>query len=219
MSNINIMPEAQTKIDQRLISRWARIPTTIISDILKGEGLIDPAIRPLRPVGASVHLAGLARTVLCHPPDFGAVLKGVDATKAGEVLVIAAGGDGKTAVIGEVLCGVLRQHKAAGVVCDGAVRDVGALASFDDLPVYCRSTTARGPLSKERGAVDVPVAFGGVTVDVGDLLIGDEDGLICLSPKVAAEHIEAAEAQVKMEQSWIERLAAGETLASVFGLP
>lgn len=173
----------------------------------------------MRPLGAPLHLAGLARTVLCHPPDFGAVLKGVDATKEGEVLVIAAGGDRNTAVIGEVLCGVLRQHKAAGVICDGAVRDVGSLAKFDDLPVYCRSTTARGPLSKERGSLNAPVSLAGVTVHAGDLLIGDEDGLIRLSPKDAAAYIEAAEAQVKMEQSWIKRLAAGDTLASIFGLP
>ena len=112
MHEIEIFTLNARPLAPELIQRWSRIPTTIASDILAGAGLIDPAIRLLRPPGAQLHVVGLARTVLARPPDFGAVLLGVDATQAGEVLVIAAGGDAQTAMIGEVLCGVSAGDKS-----------------------------------------------------------------------------------------------------------
>ena len=86
-------------------------------------------------------------------------------------------------------------------------------------PVYTRSTTAHGPLAKESGTVNATVQIAGVSVSPGDLVLGDEDGVICLSPETAAASIEAAEAQVAVEETWLKRLAAGDGFASVFGLP
>lgn len=219
MPEITLFPTPNTAIPQELIQRWGRVPVTVISDILKGEGLFPREIRLLRPPGTEIRLAGPARTCACTPPDFGSVLVAIDEIEVGEILLIAAGGDGASASIGERLSGALRHHKAAGLICDGAVRDVAALATWDDFPVFCRDATAMGPHSKDGGTVNAEVAIGGVQVAPGDLLVGDEDGIIALKPRTATMRIDEAEAQVATEDDWATRLAAGETLQSIFGLP
>jgi len=216
---VTIHAGRQTAISEDLIDRWAKVPVTIISDVLVGKGLLNPQIRPLGLPGERVRMAGLARTASCQSPDFGAVLHAVDTIEPGEILVIAAEADNRIAYIGEVLGGVLVEKKAAGVVCDAAVRDVCGLAALKDLPVYTRWTTAHGPIAKENGAVNATVFIDDVAVSPGDLLLGDEDGVIRLSPETAAEQIDAAEAQVAVEESWLKRLGDGEDLRSVFGLP
>jgi 4-hydroxy-4-methyl-2-oxoglutarate aldolase len=140
------------------------------------------------------------------------------AASCGAVLVIAAAGDAKTAMIGEILGGHLRRLGAAGVVCDGAVRDVATLASFTDLPVFARSITPRGPASAERGAVNLPVVVGGQLVNPGDLVIGDDDGLMALSPAFIRARIGDAEKRLVTEAGWEKSLASGRSLGDIFGL-
>src|SRR4051812_2968247 len=109
------------------IAPWRAIPVSIAVDLARDIGQIDPDIRPLRPPGRQPPLCGRAVTALCEPPDFGAVLRALELVAPGDVLVIAANGAREFAMIGEILCGHLRRRGAAGVVCDGAVRDVATL--------------------------------------------------------------------------------------------
>jgi regulator of RNase E activity RraA len=103
-------------------------------------------------------------------------------------------------------------------VCDGAVRDVGTLAGWADFPVFARWITPRGPASAERGAVNLPVVVGGRLVRPGDLVIGDDDGLVALSPAVVRGRIGDAEAKLAREAEWEASLAAGHTVRETFGL-
>lgn len=206
-------------LDAALIARWAAVPTTITADLTKGRALVSPLIRPLRPFGDAGRLVGRAVTALCEPPDFGCVLHAVTLAKPGDIVVIAAGGDPDTAMIGELLSGSARLHGIKGVVCDGAVRDVGTLMQWADFPVFSRSVTARGPASKHGGAVNVPVTFGGVQIRPGDLLIGDDDGLVVLSPADAADLIGGAEGKCADEARWEAQLRAGASLLDVFAVP
>jgi 4-hydroxy-4-methyl-2-oxoglutarate aldolase len=168
------------------LERWRLVPVSIVVDLNLEPGQIDPAIRPLMPPGQQPRLFGRAVTALCEPPDFGAVLHALEVIQPGDVLVIAAGGDAHTAMIGEILCGHVRRLGGAGVVCDGAVRDVATLAGWTDLPVFARHVTPRGPVGTGRGAVNVPVEVGGATVSPGDLIIGGRRWLgrtlACLDP-------------------------------------
>jgi len=200
------------------ISRWVSVPVAVAVDLGPDAGQIDPAIRPLRPPGTQPRLFGEAVTVRCEPPDFGAVLHALDVIRRGQVLVIDASGHRDTAMIGEILCGHLRSKGIAGVVCDGAVRDAGTLGNWDDFSVFSRWINPRGPTGAERGAVNCPVEIGGCLVSPGDLVIGDDDGLVSLSPRVVRASIADAEAKLARETAWISALAAGESAAEVFGL-
>jgi len=200
------------------IDRWRAVPVAVAVDLDLDPGQIDPAIRPLRPPGQQPPLFGPAVTVRCEPPDFGAVLHALELVGPGDVLVLAAGGDAATAMIGEILCGYLRDRGAAGVVCAGAVRDVASLAGWPDFSVYARWVTPRGPVGTARGSVNVPVTIGGVIINPGDLVIGDSDGLVALGPAAMRDGIAAAEAKLALEAKWTADLAAGRRVAETFGL-
>ena len=214
---VTISKAAAGGLSEAEIARWRAIPVAVAVD-LSPESQIDPSIRPINPPGKQPRLFGRAVTVSCTPPDFGAVVHALEHVGRGEVLVIAAGGDAVTAMIGEILSGHLRNRGAAGVVCDGAVRDVTTLSGWSDFAVYSRSITPRGPTSAENGTINAAVAIGGRRVSSGDLVIGDDDGLVALSPETVRARIGDAEARLAREEGWIESLAAGRSVIEAFGV-
>ena len=198
---------------------WSEVPVTIASDITSGRLLADPRIRPLRAFPLGKRLIGRAITGWCERADFGPALHAIDLAEAGDVVVLDAGGCVQTAYVGELLCGAARRKKLAGLIVNGAVRDIDTLASWDDFPVYCLGTTAKGPLSKERGAVNGDIVFGGVPVSPGDIVLGDNDGLILIPAGEAAALLPAMQERVRMEGEWAEALARGRSLVDVFSVP
>ena len=200
------------------LSDWADIPVAIAVDTVPGAHQIDPAIRPLRPAGQQPRLMGRAITVDCAAPDFGAVLHALDLIGPGEVLVIAAGGHADHAMIGDILSGHLRAKGVAGVIVDGAVRDTGTLGRWDDFAVFSRHVTPRGPTGADLGAVLGPVSFGGITIQPGDLILGDDDGLVCLPPETWETGLPPARAKLALEERWTHALRDGSS-AAAFGLP
>ena len=208
--------EAQPLADE-ILRGWAEMPTTIVSDASGGRLLMDPGIRPLRPLG-DARLLGEAVTAWCEPGDIGAAIHAIEAARSGDVVVIDAGASLQTAAVGEHLCGVARRKGVAGLVANGAVRDVAALASWPDFPVFALGRTARGPVSVERGTVNDRITCGGVPVRPGDLVLGDDDGLIVI-PRDEAEHwLGRARERLALEQGWDKRLSAGESMLAVFGI-
>jgi 4-hydroxy-4-methyl-2-oxoglutarate aldolase len=201
-----------------LIDQWRGIPTAIVADVSKCTCLIDPDIRPLRPAGQQPRLFGCAVTAICAPPDFGAVLHALDSIRAGDVLMIDARGHRAHAMIGGILGGFLQRRGAAGVVCDGAVRDVGELAGWDDFAVFARWITPRGPEAAQRGDVNGVARIGGLSVSPGDLIIGDDDGLVALTPESAADFLEPAQAKLALEDEWQAKLKRGISIADTFRL-
>ena len=201
------------------IEPWRQIPAAVAADLVGDLGRIDPAIRPLNPPGKQPRLFGRAVTALCAPPDFTAIVHAMDIIGPGDVLMVAAGGNAAFAMLGEIIGGHLRHRGCSGLVCDGAIRDVGTLAGWTDFSVFARSVTPRGPVAGGQGAVNLPVSIGGQMVHPGDLVIGDDDGLVVLSPERTRAHIQAAQAKLVLESQWIESLASGRSAAETFGLP
>ena len=216
---VTIHSAPPSELSDAAIDRWRAVPVAVAVDLGRTMGQIDPAIRPLMPPGRQPRLFGRAVTALCEPPDFGAVPHAIDLIKPGDVLVIAAGGHADTAMIGEILGGHARRRGAVGLVCDGAIRDVATLATWTDFAVFTRSVTPRGPISAERGAVNGSVVFGGQLIRPGDLIIGDDDGLIALGPEVIRARIGDAEAKLQVEARWEADLAAGRSMSQTFNLP
>ncbi len=216
---VTVFTPPKSTLTMAEIARWRVVPVAVAVDLGRDAGQIDPAIRPLCPPGRQPRLFGRAVTVRCEPPDFGAVLQALDIAAAGDVLVINAGGHRDTAMIGDILSGHLRQKGVAGLVVDGAVRDVGTLGAWPDFSVFSRWITPRGPIGTDRGAVNLPVVVGGCQINPGDLVIGDDDGLVALTPDVVRARIGDAEAKLAREAIWIEGLGSGQSAAEVFCLP
>jgi regulator of RNase E activity RraA len=209
---------APAPLPETAIAPWRYVPVALAVDCAPGARQIDPAIRPLRPSGQQPRLFGRAVTVRVSPPDFGAMLHVLDLAGPGDVLCVAAGGDANTAMIGEILSGQLRRRGVAGLILDGAVRDVATLASWEDFAVFARHITPRGPTGAADGAINVPVTLGGVRVDPGDLILGDDDGLVCLPPATVTDGLGPVRDKTAKETAWETGLAAGESAAVVFGL-
>ena len=214
-----ILATALPALDPTLIEAWAGVPTTIAADLFRGRVLVDPAIRPIRPLGVAGKLVGTAITAWCEPGDYGPVHHAIEMAAAGQVIVVAAAGRLDAAMIGELLCGAARRKGLAGVAVDGAVRDIATLAAWPDFPVFARGRTARGPASMERGSVNEPVVFGGVRVAPGDLIIGDDDGLVAIAAADLAAGLPQAQAMVRAEAEWQARLEQGASTIEVFKVP
>lgn len=215
---VTVYPLPASDLTSAEVEAWRGVPVAIAVDLGRDIGQIDPAIRPLNPPGKQPPLFGRAVTALCEPPDFGAVLHALDIVGPGDVLVIAAAGNSEFAMIGEILGAQVRRRGGVGVVCDGAVRDVATLAAWPDFSVFARFVTPRGPTSMERGSVNLPVVVGGRLVTPGDLVIGDDDGLVALSPSAVRSRIMDAKQKQAREAAWIEDLANGRSVIEMLGL-
>jgi len=169
-------------------------------------------------------LVGTALTVKTRPGDNLYIYKALTLIEPGHVLVIDAQGDATNAVIGELIKLYAQQRGCVGFVVDGAIRDV---ASFEDTPCYARSVVHCGPYKSGPGEINVPVSIGGMIVNPGDIIVGDEDGLVAFSPEHAeqvlfrAREHDAHEQQVKAEiatgaidQSWLDKVLEKAGLAN-----
>src|SRR5919112_2027255 len=109
---------------------------------------------------------------------------------AGDVLVVDGGGDLTNSLIGELMLSHARAAGAAGVVINGAVRDFAWIRS-NDFPVFAAGVTHRGPYKDGPGEINVPIALDGMVIEPGDLVLGDDDGLLCV-PFAEVEAVHAA---------------------------
>ncbi len=207
------------RLDPALVARWAGVPSSVAADVLAGLTVLDAAIRPLKPLPSGKRLVGLATTALCEGTDYGAVHHAIAVAQAGDVIVVEAGGRSNPAIIGELLSGSARLKGVRGLVVNGAVRDVSTLREWDDFPVFARHVTPRGPSSYDRGTVNDTIAMGGVKVAPGDIVLGDDDGVVIVPREEAAAKIEAALARVAAEAGWEKELMSGRSTLDVFAIP
>jgi 4-hydroxy-4-methyl-2-oxoglutarate aldolase len=164
-------------------------------------------------------LAGSAVTAWCEAADYGPVHHAIAVAEPGDVILIEAGGRLDAAMIGELLCGSARRKGILGVAVNGAVRDTGTLIQWDDFAVFSRGVTARGPSSMERGVVNDVIVFGGVQVTPGDLILGDDDGLVAIPKDEVEERLSPARSMAQAEEQWERSLCQGLTTLDVFKVP
>lgn len=214
-----VNPPNASRLSTDVIERWRSVPSAVAADQLQGRSHADPEIRPLRAFAAGQRLVGHAVTAWCEPADYGPVHHAIAAAERGDVIVVAAGGRKDPAIIGELLSGAARRKGIAGVVVDGAVRDVGRIRQWSDFHVFTRWITPRGPSSMEHGSVNEPVVFGGIAVSPGDLVIGDDDGLVFVPRGNAEALLPRCTARVQAETKWEAALAAGKTTIETFAVP
>jgi len=194
-----------TKAPKALVEAFARIPTPLISDNMNRMFAGGAGIRPIHREGG---MCGPALTVHTRPGDNLVIHKALDMAEKGDVIVVDAGGDVTSAVIGEIMVRIAEKRGVAGFVVDGAVRDAGALAR-NIVPVYARGVTHRGPYKDGPGEINVPVAVDGMVIQPGDIVVGDEDGVVAV-PRDGAEAILAlARAQVEAEAKTMKAIADG----------
>ena len=179
--------------------------TAIISDNLERlPGAVG--LHPFHRGGGT--MTGPAFTVRTAAGDNRAIHQALDLFSAGDVLVVDGGGDTSRALIGEIMATIAKHRGAAGMVIDGAVRDVSMLKNAD-FPVFARAAIHRGPYKNGPGEIGVPVSVGGMVVNPGDIVVGDDDGVVAFPASMAASLIKAVQAQEAKEQAILESVRNG----------
>jgi 4-hydroxy-4-methyl-2-oxoglutarate aldolase len=204
---------------KEVVDAWRTVPSAVVADRLNGRCHADARIRPVRPFAPGAMLVGSAVTAWCEPADYGPVHHAIAVGQPGDVIVVAAGGRRDAALIGELLSGAARRKGIAGVLVDGAVRDVNTLAQWTDFPVFTRWITPRGPSSMERGSVNDTIVFGGIPVSPFDVVVGDDDGLVIVPQAVSERTLALCLAHVAAEKKWETALAKGDTTVETFNVP
>src|SRR5471030_2217250 len=183
------------QVSSEIIDKLREIPVALLSDNMhRNCGSVG-----LRPYHKPAPLVGTAVTVLTRGGDNLAILRAFEFCRPGDVMVIDAGGDTTNAVIGGILSFYGATIGLAGMVIDGAIRDLVEIRERS-FPVYARGVNHRGPYKDGPGAINVPVTVGGMVVRPGDLVVGDQDGLLAFAPELAPALIAKAEAQRTREE-------------------
>lgn len=179
----------QRAVSQATVEQFRTLAVANISDNM---GRMVHGGARLRPMGTQARMAGPAVTVKVRPGDNLMVHKGLNMSQRGDVLVVDAGGDVTNSIIGELMLAVAEEKELAGIVIYGAVRDLAAIAE-SRVPVFAVGVTHRGPYKDGPGEVNTVIALEGMTVAPGDLIVSDEDGVLC----VPFDHTEAVYAGVQ----------------------
>ena len=158
-----------------LLERFRGAQTSHLVDAMEGRGALDWRIKPLDPANAA--FVGPALTAFAYPADVVGVMGALAEARAGDVVVVANDGYLGTAVLGDLVAGMMKNKGVAAFVTEGLARDkAGVLAT--GLPVFCAGVVPTSPATNGPGTVGAPITCGGVHVRPGDIVVGDADGVV-----------------------------------------
>ncbi|NYZ15104.1 RraA family protein [Azospirillum sp. RWY-5-1] len=202
------------RLDPSELELWASIPTSVVSDSLNRCQSMDARIKPC---AEGMRLCGQARTVMPMPGDNSMLLHAVSLAEPGQVVVVAGGGLDDVALAGEWVARCGKRRGLGGVVIDGSVRDVRDIRQIG-FPIFARGAVPRGPHKNFGGRMDVTASVGNTPVQPGDIVIGDDDGVVVVPLSQAAEVLKTALALLQREKEWTSQIESGRTLIDVLGM-
>ena len=196
MRNECIIVEKICRPSKELIEQFRDIPVANIDDCMGRIGAMSSRIHAYNKTA----ILGPAFTVRVPAGDNLMFHKAMDMAQPGDVIVIDANAYDNRSIFGELMVSYCRKRGIAGIVIDGCIRDSDALSQLDDFGVFAIGVTPNGPYKNGPGEINTDVTVGDVVVHPGDIIVGDADGVIVISPEEAAELAKQAAAVVKKEE-------------------
>lgn len=193
-------------VDSTWVDRFGSLPVANISDSMNRMTAAGPRIRAMH---STKTIAGPALTVKTRPGDNLMIHYALDIARAGDVIVVDAAGDLTNALIGEMMVAYAEKKNLGGIVINGAIRDAASIGA-GDFPVFAAGVTHRGPYKDGPGEINVPISIDGMVIEPGDLIVGDEDGLLCVPFDEIEAVYERASAKHNIELKNLEKIRAAE---------
>ena len=193
------------RTDADVVKRLGALGASTVHEAYGRAGLMKPY---LRPVWVGGEAAGTAVTVLVHPGDNWMIHVAVEQCRPGDILVVGCSADNTDGMFGDLLATSLKARGVVGLVIDAGVRDVKSLREMG-FPVWSKAISAKGTVKATLGAVNVPVVCAGINVEPGDAVVADDDGVVVVGRKDAAEVAVKGEKRQADEEGKRKRLASG----------
>jgi 4-hydroxy-4-methyl-2-oxoglutarate aldolase len=194
------------RTDLDLVDTLAAYGVATVHEALGRIGYLGTTLRPIQ---RGTRIAGNAVTALCAPGDNLMIHAAVEQCGLGDLLVVTTTSPCTDGMFGELLATSLRSRGVRGLVIEAGVRDVAELNDMG-FPVWSAAVSAQGTVKATAGAVNVPVVVGGGLVRPGDVIVADDDGVMCVPRADAEEGVRASRARTEKEEATRAALAGGQ---------
>ncbi len=210
MTDSSPIRRAIQRIDAKTVAAARKFQASILADVAGRRGTLGGRIQAL---SKKMKVAGPAFTVEVRPGDNLMIHAALALAQPGDVIVVDGKGDLSCALTGALMSAHAKKAGIAGFVIYGAVRDTEECAA-GDFPIFAAGANPNGPLKNSPGRINWPVSVAGTTVNPGDLVVGDADGVVVLERELAAAVVAGAQAKVDAEAQRMAAIGRGELAQS-----
>lgn len=200
--------------DPEVVRMLGELGVATVHEAQGRTGLMKPYMRPIYP---SARAGGTAVTISSQPGDNLMIHAAMEVCKPGDILVVTTTSESTDGMFGELLGVSCEAHGVVGLVTDAGVRDTAELTAMD-FPVWARAISAQGTVKSTAGSVNVPVVCAGMSVNPGDVVVADADGVVVVPREQAAAVAQAGRDRIDKEAKTRERLRNGELGVDFYGL-